>query len=83
MRVAVCEKYSECKKEPVYCNLGKIKCYLGGVNGKTSWCHGVGVETIKHSAYGGVLSSFSRCLETLMKPSHSLLIYYFKIECTK
>ena len=52
MRVGVCEKYSECKKEPVYCNLGKIKCYLGGVKGKTSWCHGVGVETIKHLAYG-------------------------------
>ena len=27
-------------------------CYLGGVKGKTSWCHGVGVETKKHSAYG-------------------------------
>ena len=31
----------------------------------------------KHSAYGLVLSSVSRCLEPLMKPSHLLLIYYF------
>ena len=26
MRVGVCEKYSEYKKEPVYYMLGKIKC---------------------------------------------------------
>ncbi|CAH3190695.1 unnamed protein product [Porites evermanni] len=32
----------------------------------------------KHSAYGLVLSSVSRCLDTPVKHSHSFLIYYIK-----
>ena len=37
------------------------------------------LETIKALGRSGlVLSSVSRCLEPLIKPSHSLLIYYFK-----
>ncbi len=38
------------------------------------------LETIKALGRSGlVLSSVSRCLEPLIKPSHSLLIYYFKL----
>ena len=33
----------------------------------------------EHSACGLVLSSVSRCLESLMKPSHSFLIYYLNV----
>ena len=37
------------------------------------------LETIKALGRGGLLlSSVSRCLEPLIKPSHSLLIYYVK-----
>ena len=40
------------------------------------------LETIKALGRSGlVLSSVSRCLEPLIKPSHSLLIYYFKHGC--